>query len=156
MAMSPGRFERVRWDSFEKNECSPPLPGSFRGLVLAAPVLVSAGEDAVLPIAGAYQFGARFLSRFRSMTSEITLVAVDAATHVPRSANLLRDGYEAEPSGFSLSNPHLDRVVVSGHFNVDLFQRIKDLPRSPARYHVFATIGDVVSSAVTIEVGASS
>jgi hypothetical protein len=156
MAMSPSRFERVRWDSFEENACSPPLPGSFRGLVLAAPLLVSAGEDAILPVAGAFQLGARFLCRFKSMPNEITLVAVNAATHAPCCANLLRDGYLAEPSGFSPSNPHLDRIVVAGHFNVDLFQWMTDLPRSPARYHVFATIGDVVSNVVTIEVGAAS
>ena len=155
MTMSPTRFERVRWDSFEENQCSPPLARSFRGLVLAAPSRVSAGPDAVLPVAGTFQVGARFLNRFTSMANEITLVAVDAATHVPRSTNLLRPDCDAVPSGFSPSNPRLDSIVVGGHFNVDLFQWMKDLPRSPARYHVFATVGDVVSNVVTIEVGPS-
>lgn len=155
MAMNPPRFERVGWDTFEQNECSPPLPASFRGLLLAAPARISAGPRAVLPVAGAYQVSGRFLNRFTSMVNEITLVAVDTATHAPRSTNLLRPDHQAMPSGFSPSNPRLDRIVVSGHFNVDLFQWMTALPRDPARYHVFATVGDVVSNVVTIEVGAS-
>ena len=155
MPMTPSRFERVRWDSFEESACSPPLPRDFRGLALAAPARVSAGPDAVLPVAGAFQVGARFVNRFRSMANEITLIAVNTATHAPASANLLRPDCEALPSGFSPSNPHLDRVVVCGHFNLDLFQWMKALPRDPARYHVFATVGDVVSNVVTIEVSAS-
>ena len=152
MGMIPARFERVSWDSLEVCECSPPLAENFRGLALAAPSRVSSGQEAILPLAGAYQVGARFLNRFKSMANEITLVAVNAATHAPCSANLLREGYEARPSGFSPSNPRLDRIVVAGYFNVDLFQWMKGLPRDPARYHVFATVGDVVSNVVTIEV----
>jgi hypothetical protein len=155
MSMSPARFERVRWDSFEENECSPALSRDFRGLVLAAPSRVSAGPDAVFPVAGAFQVGARFFNRFKSMANEITLVAVNAATHAPASANLLRPDCDALPSGFSPSNPRLDRIVVSGHFNLDLFQWMKALPRDPARYHVFATVGDVVSNVLAIEVSAS-
>ncbi len=155
MSMTPARFERIAGDSFEASECSPPLEEGFRGLVLAAPSRVSAGDDAVLPVAGAYQVCARFLNRFKSMSNEITLVAIDAVTHAPRSTNLLKEGLEALPSGFRASNPRLDSIVVSGHFNVDLFRWISDLPRGPARYHVFATVGDAVSNVVTIEVGPS-
>jgi hypothetical protein len=155
MSMTPARFERIPLDSFAVSECSPPLDEGFRGLVLAAPSRVSAGDEAILPVAGAYQVSARFLNRFKSMSNEITLVAIDAATHAPHSANLLEEGLEALPSGFSPSNPRLDKIVVGGHFNVDLFQWMKALPRDPARYHVFATVGDVVSNVVTIEVVAS-
>ncbi|MEP7125769.1 MAG: hypothetical protein ABJE95_32865 [Byssovorax sp.] len=153
--MIPSRFERVRWDVFEQNECSPPLPPAFRGILLAAPARVIAEGRAVLPVAGAYQVSGRFLNRFTSMVNEITLVAVDAATHVPRSANLLRPDQKATPTGFRPSNPRLDQIVVGGWFNLDLYCWIKDLPRDPARYHVFATVGDVVSNVVTVEVGGS-
>ena len=155
MAMTPARFERVRWDSFEKNECSPLPSESARGLFLAAPTRVTSGEEAIFPVAGAYQVSARFLNRFRSMMNEITLVAVNAATHEPFSANLLREDYEAQPSGFNPSNPRLDKIVVSGYFNLDLFRWMKALPRTPARYHVFAMVGDVVSNVVTIELSGS-
>lgn len=155
MSMTPSRFEQMAWDTFAPGACSPVLDEGFRGIALAAPTRVSAGEDAVFPVAGAYQVSARFLNRFKSMSNEITLVAIDAATHAPRSTNLLAQGLDALPSGFSPSNPRLDKIVVGGHFNVDLFRWIPDLPRGPARYHVFATVGDVTSNVVTIEVGAS-
>jgi hypothetical protein len=151
MAMTPPRFERVRWGTFEENACSPGLADDFRGLLLAAPERVTCSEDAILPVAGAYQVDARFLNRFRSMKSEITIVAVDAKTHAPRSANLLKKGFKSRPSGFDPSDPALDSTVVTGWFNLDLLRWIKGLPREPARYHVFATVGDVVSNVVTID-----
>ena len=155
MAMTPSRFERVRWNTFEENACSPELDEAARGLRLAAPERVTSGPDAVLPVAGVYQVGARFLNRFHSMRNEITVVAVDAATHAPRSTNLLEEGFDAEPSGFDPADPDLDDIVITGYFNLDLFRWIEGLPRAPGRYHVFATVGDVVSNVVTIEVSAS-
>lgn len=157
MAMTPSRFERVPCGTSSENACSPALTDDFRGLLLAAPERVTCSDDAVLPVAGAYQFDARFVGRFRSMRSEITLVAVDASTHAARSANLLKRGYKARPSGLGLdpSDPDLDSTVVTGWFNLDLFHWMTDLPRAPARYHVFATVGDVVSNVVTIAVVAS-
>ena len=152
MAMIPSRFERIQWNTFEENACSPAVDEAARGLRLAAPTRVSAGPDAVLPVAGVYQVGARFLNRFRSMRNEITVVAVDAATHVPRSANLLEEGFDAEPSGFDPADPDLDDIVITGHFNLDLYRWMDGLSRAPGRYHVFATVGDVVSNVVTIEI----
>ena len=152
MAMTPSRFERVRWDTFEENACSPEMDDAARGLRLAAPTRVTLGPDAPLPVAGAYQVDARFLNRFRSMKNEITVVVVDAVTHAPRSTNLLRKDHDAAPTGFDPADPDLDSIVVTGYFNLDLFNWIDDLPRAKARYHVFATVGDVVSNVVTIEV----
>ncbi len=155
MAMTPSRFERVRWNTFEENACSPPMAESARGLALAAPTRVTAGPDAMLPIAGVYQVGARFLNRFHSLRNEITVVAVDAATHAPCSTNLLEEGFDAAPSGFDPADPDLDNILVTGYFNLDLYHWMDGLPRAPARYHVFATVGDIVSNVVTIEVSAS-
>jgi hypothetical protein len=155
MAMIPSRFEQVLWNTFRKNACSPAPAEAERGLFLAAPVRVTLSDQTPLPVAGAYRVGARFLNRFRSMNNEIVVVAVDAATHAPRSTNLLAEGFEAAPSGFDPSYPALDNLVVTGHFNLDLFHWMTDLPRAPARYHVFATVGDVVSNVVTIAVVAS-
>lgn len=155
MAMIPSRFERVRWDTFQQNACSPTPADAQRGLFLAAPERVTLSADTPLPVAGAYRVGARFLNRFHSMSNEIVVVAVDAATHEPRSTNLLADELEADPSGFDPSYPALDNLVVTGHFNLDLFRWMRDLPRAPARYHVFATVGDVVSNVVTIALVAS-
>jgi hypothetical protein len=151
MAMIPSRFERVTWNTFEENACSPELADAFRGLSLAAPERVTLSDQGPLPIAGAYQVGARFLNRFRSMANEITVVAVDAATHEPRSTNLVEGDAEAKPSGIDPSDPDLDKIVLSGFFNLDLFHWMEGLPRRPARYHVFATVGDAVSNVVTIE-----
>jgi len=152
MAMTPSRFERVRWNTFEESACSPPLDEAARGLRLAAPTRVTLAPDGPLPIAGVYQVDARFLNRFRSMKNEITLVAVDASSHLPRAANLLEEGADPVESGFDPQDPDLDSIVVTGFFNLDLFHWIDDLPRRPARYHVFATVGDAVSNVVTIDV----
>src|SRR6478609_123811 len=133
MAMTPPRFERVRWNTFEENACSPQMDDAARGLRLAAPSKVTAGPDAVLPVAGVYQVGARFLNRFRSMRNEITVVAVDAATHASRATNLLEPGHDAAPSGFDPADPDLDDIVVTGYFNLDLFHWMDDLPRGPGR-----------------------
>ena len=86
---------------------------------------------------------------------ESTVVAVDAATHAPCSTNLLEEGFDAAPSGFDPADPDLDNILVTGYFNLDLYHWMDGLPRSPGRYHVFATVGDVVSNVVTIEVSAS-
>lgn len=155
MAMTPSRFERVPCGTSRENACSPAMADDFRGLLLAAPERVTCSNDAVLPVAGAYQFDARFVGRFRSMRSEITLVAIDTKTHAARSANLLKRGYKARPSGLDPSDPDLDSTVVTGWFNLDLLLWIKGFPREPARYHVFATVGDVVSNVVTVAVVAS-
>lgn len=150
--MTPFRFERVAWNTFEESAVSPAPAGDFRGLQLAAPTRVTLDDDTPLPVAGTYQVGPRFFNRFQSMDSEIVLVAVDAVTHTPFSTNLLQPDFQAVPSGFDLSDPGIDKVLLTGWFNLDLFRWMADLPRAPARYHVFATVGDVVSNVVTIEV----
>ena len=50
MAMTPPRFERVRWNTSEENACSPQMADAARGLRLAAPSKVTAGPDAVQPL----------------------------------------------------------------------------------------------------------
>lgn len=152
MAMSPARFERVTWNTFDENAVSPAMADDFRGLKLEAPTRVTLGADTPLPIAGAYQVSPRFVNRFQSMDSEIVVVAVDATTHAPFSTNLLEEDAEPTPTAFDLSEPGIDSTMLTGYFNLDLFTWMKELPRRPARYHVFATVGDVVSNVVTIEV----
>jgi hypothetical protein len=85
------------------------------------------------------------------MASEIVVVAVDAEAHRPFSCNLAPQGLGGEPSRYDERAPDFDSVVMCGWFNLDLFAWMAGLSRRAARYHVFATIGDVTSNVVTVE-----
>lgn len=150
----PSTFQSIELDTFERSACSPELDDGFRGIRIAGPRSVTGNSDARLPLCGTYRVGARFLNQFYSMANEIVVVAVDAVTHVPRATNLLQEGYVASPSRFDETDRNFDTVALTGWFNLDLFGWMKDLPRSAARYHIFATIGDVTSNVVTTEIKA--
>jgi len=141
----------VPLDTFEPCACSPEVDPSSRGIRLAAPATMPVGEGSTFPVFGTYRVGARFLNRFHAMENEIVVVAIDAASHAPRAANLLRAGHEAVPARYEGSDRHLDRAVITGWFNLDLFTWLEGLPRGPARYRVFASVGDIVSNVVTVE-----
>jgi hypothetical protein len=149
--MNPARFERVAWDTFEENACTPALPPGFRGIVLDGPRTVTLADDAPLPVAGVYRVTARFMSRFESMDAEIVVVATDARTHEARSTQLIHPEADAVPAAFDPNDPDLDTTIYTGWFNLDLFHWLTDLPRRAARYHVFATVGDVTSNVITVE-----
>jgi hypothetical protein len=152
MPLIPSLFERVPGDRFEPSAGSPDVAEDFRGISLAAPTRVILADGVMLPVCGTYQVSGRFFNRFRSFVNQIVVVAVDAEAHAPRAINLLREGFEPVASGFDPSSPDFDQIVVTGWFNVDLFTWMSGFPRGPGRHHVFATVGDVVSNVVTVEI----
>ena len=149
--MIPAAFERLQLSTFAESACSPAVEPSFRGLRLAAPSRIFLAADTPFPVVGTHQVGASFLNRFHCMASEIVVVAVDTAAHRPFACNLAPQGLGSDRSSYDASAPDFDFVVMCGWFNLDLFAWMTDLPRRSARYHVFATVGDVTSNVVTVE-----
>lgn len=152
--MNDHDFRRIRLDSFEPSACSPSFDDEARGLRVAAPRAVRLGPDAAFPLCGTYRVGGRFLNRFESMANELVVVAVDARAHRPYATNLLTPGSTPMPSGLDESAPGFEAAVLTGWFNLDLFRWMEDLPRQPGRYHVFATVGELASNVVTVELAA--
>lgn len=150
--MTPAAFARVPLGTFEEHALSPEVPADFRGIRIAAPVEVVLDRGERLPLCGTWQVDARFFNRFRSMDNEIVVVAVDAARHAPYAANLLEPDFTPAPAHFDESEPGWEETVLTGWFNLDLFEWLEGLPRRPGRYHVFATVGDAASNVVTVEI----
>lgn len=152
MPLIPSLFERVPGDKFEPSAGSPDVAEDFRGVTLAAPTRVILADGVTFPVCGTYRVSGRFFNRFSSFVNEIVVVAVDTSTHAPRVMNLLQQGFDPVKTGFDPSAPDFEQIVVTGWFNVDLFTWMPSLPRGPGRYTVFATVGDVVSNVVTVEI----
>jgi len=151
VAFDPSMFERLPLPSYSENPCSPRVERAFRGLCLAAPKKVALARKPRLPIAGTYRVDGPFLNRFWAMASEITVVAVHATGHVPRAATLCGRDDSPLPTHLDERSPGFETTVLTGWFNLDLFEWIDGIPREPGRVYVFATVGDVVSSTVTVE-----
>jgi hypothetical protein len=152
MPTTPAAFAKIELNTFDESACSPEVDEGLRGIRLAAPAQISLTEGAPLPLCGTYQVGARFFNRFQCMENEIVVVAVDAERHTPYATNLLQPDFDPVPApGFDEQDPGFDEIVLAGWFNLDLFHWLEDLPRRPARYHVFATVGDIASNVVTVE-----
>jgi hypothetical protein len=151
MAIDPPVFGSVETGTFEPSPCSPPAPDGREALVIAAPRSVG-GEADALPVCGVYRvLGTRYAAH-GSLPNEIVLVAVDVADHVPRSGNLSKRDFEPEPAVLDTTDPDLAATWFTGWFNVDLFEILPDLPRTPGKYRVFATIGDLKSAPLEVEV----
>ena len=149
--MDPREFDAIETGLFEPSALSPTVPDDAETLAIAGPRRISLEADGRLPICGTYRVGAPRFNRSESFLDEITLVAVDADTHEPRSGNLRTDDMEPEPSAFDERDPDFAETRIRGWFNVDLLE-IAGLPRRPARYHVFATVGDLKSATIAVEV----
>jgi hypothetical protein len=137
----------------------------FRGLVITTPDsidLAGPWDEAVginkprpvLPVCGTIQFTAATEAKFRSIMNEILLVAVDARTHVSYVSNLLDKGFtpalSRRPTPEELEQ-WKNRVHTSW-LNANAFYYLENLPAAPARYHIFAVVGDIVSNVRTVEV----
>lgn len=139
-------------NTFERHSRSPALAGT--GLALAAPPRITLAGGAPLPVHGTYRVPAAEVNRFRSFGNEIVVVAVEADTHMPHSTNLVPEGFTPAPSFIDPSQRAFRDMLVGGWFNLDLFDWMPGLGRRQGRVYVFATIGTLVSSTVTVELQA--
>jgi hypothetical protein len=165
MATDPTTFNGIKLNTRENSACSPQVDTGFRGLVITAPETVDLSAPwheavggnrprPVLPVCGTLQFTAATGARFLSITDQILLVAVDARTHVPFVSNLVQKdvapGIGPRPTPAQLDEWR--NRVETAFFNANAFYYLDDLPVAPARYHVFAMVGDLVSNLRTVEV----
>lgn len=165
MAIDPAAFNGIKLNTREDSACTPRFDDAFRGLVIAAPDTVdlsapwheSVGSNRprpVLPVCGALRFSAATGARFLSISDQVLLVAVNAQTHVPFVSNLVQKDVipdvEPRPTPEQL-NAWKNRVETA-FFNANAFYYLDDLPAAPARYHLFAMVGDIISDLHTVEV----
>jgi len=165
MPVNTVNFSGIKLNTKKESPCSPKVDEDFRGLVIATPDGVDLAEpwqDAVgsdtarpvLPVCGTIQLSGDTTAKFLSLTNQILLVAVDTRTHVSYVSNLLQKGMTAQlairPTPEQMEDAK-DRVDTF-FFNANAFHYLEDLPAAPARYHVFALLGDIVSNLRTVEV----
>jgi len=144
-------FSNVSLGTFDEDVCSPAVDEKFRGLVISAPKKIPLSEDIVFPVCGTYQVDEGELIKYRSFENEIVIIVTDMTDNKPYSGNLLENGFEPDILDGFRSDDEVSNVVVTGWFNVDLYRQISKLPRLPGKYQVFATIGDMKSNVVAVD-----
>lgn len=150
-------------------EATPAMSEQDRGLRIAAPRRVNAGDGMKLPICGMWQFGPERRELALELWEACVLVIVDA-THNRVHAVTLRDPslIPVEPlpeppdpdSGASGRGGPSDAPVkraslTAAYYNFDL-TRFVPLPAAPAVYYVFLTQAQHHSNTVRVEAVAST
>ena len=138
------KFENVAFGSFEEDEsCSPEVDDYFRGLVIAVPEKLSVQEEMIFPLCGTYQVDELEFIRFGSFENEIVAVVTDLSTNQPHQSSLLDDRFEPDILEDFEPDEGVENVVITGWYNVDLYNLMPAIPRNPGRYQVFVTIGEM-------------
>ncbi len=159
MTVDASSFTGIKLNSFEESACSPKLAGNSRGMVIATPDVIDLagplhealgreGARPVLPVCGTIRFDAATEARFLSIVDQILLVAIDTKTHVSYVSSLADKDSEI-PISPRPTPQQLDEWknrVETAYFNANAFYYLEDLPAAPARYHIFAVVGDIVSN----------
>ena len=146
-----GDFSVIDLGTFKRNECSPAIDEPVEALRIDTPSTVVLRPGANFPLCGSFRAAAPLVNSHMAIGQEIVIVAVDAANHHPRAANLaLGDGIPA-PMAFDETLKGWRQRAAKGWFNVDLFDLV-GVPRKPGRYHVFATVSYLTSNVCTVSV----
>lgn len=157
MGFDDKRFEAVRPDSFEPNDCTPqPAEADFEGIRIAAPARVTfeppdspgppgppdAKPGIIVPICGCYTLKAKHLPPSGEAVDDMRIVARNTAT--------LQDyhGYVVDPEARTpapeeeepVDPKAIENLSVGGCFNVDLVKKV-ELPAEPGQYQVHVTYG---------------
>jgi hypothetical protein len=155
-------FEGVIPGSLLSYPCSPVIDDfdvDFRGILLNAPKevyldAVAQGPPPVV-VCGTYAFDWNYLDLEGEFLESISLVVVDEDTNESRSAAMqtmqnpsvkprMLEQEGLDPSDF-------EGRVIEKHFNPDLGELL-DLPRKPATYVIYATLGTYKSNVVRVRV----
>lgn len=153
-------FSEVIEDSLLENACSPRMDDpDFRGLLLAAPEVVTytpgdrdpfSGAFAPVVVCGAYRLDFTTLDLDGDFVDSIVLVAVDEGRRETWSGTMLSVENEIEdPEPEDRSRFAGD--VISGYFNPNLAV-VLALPERPADYVVYAMLGPYESNRVAVSV----
>jgi hypothetical protein len=94
--------------------------------------------------------------KFDSTHSAINVVVVDARTHRPFATNFYVPGATPEPIDTPpVPDPDwMQDHYVQSYFNEDLLLYMETLPRSSAKYFIYAVLEDHVSNVVRVAVQA--
>lgn len=152
----PSSFESIPWNQYSKSSCTPEIDwlNGERGFLIAAPTKVITQGQYHLPLCGTYVFSKKFLNKFKHINSELTVVVVDAKTHRSYSSNLTDKSMEviAERSKAVGTDEELEKLSGGSWFNIDVYYFIESLPKRPAKYIIYALLGDQKSNVVEVEV----
>lgn len=131
-----------------------------RGIFLNAPTKVITNGKYVLPVCGSYNFSQKFLNTIRDIDQELVIVAVNTKTHQSYSTNLVNkalDELRPELTGglsekWQGTDEQLERLTAGRSFALSLYHYIPELPRKPAKYLIYALLGEQKSNVVEVEV----
>ena len=136
----------------DESSCSPEVADEFRGLVIAVPEKVTLEEDSIFLVCGTYQVDESVFVQFRSFENEIVIHVTDLTSHVPYSSSMMDENFEPEYLDDFEPDEGVEDVVYTGWFSADLFDYFPDLPRRPGLFSIYATIGDMISNVIKIEI----
>jgi len=136
----------------DESSCSPDVTDEFRGLVIAVPDKVTTKEDSIFLVCGTYQVDESVFVQFRSFENEIVIHVTDLTTHTPYSSSMMDENFEPEYLDDFEPDEGVEDVVYTGWFSADLFDYFPDLPRRPGLFSIYATIGDMKSNVIKVEI----
>lgn len=145
--------ESIELDNLsDESDCSPKVEDDFRGLVISVPDAVTLKDESQFLVCGTYQVDESVFIQFRSFENEIVIHVTDLTRHVPYSSSLLDKNFEPEYLDDFEPDEDVEDVVITGWFSADLYDYFPDLPRRPGLFSIYATIGDMKSNVIKVEV----
>ena len=150
----PSSFELIQLDRWEKSECTPKMDiFKERGIVLNSPEKVLISEEFILPLCGIWTFSEKFINEHPTIDTDTTLVVTDKSNFKSYSANLARPDFEYEPRSKSTgTEEELNFNAEQSYFNINVYDYVVKLPKKRGVFSIYATIGDVKSNVVEIEI----
>jgi len=155
MKTIPSNFESVPLGNKSESTCSPKIESwDFRGIILNSPKKIRISDEFILPLCGTHQLSELFINKFKKYDHEIVIVVTDTSTYKSYSGKLSKPGFKSEDYAKAIgSDEELERNTVGGWFNIDVFDYVKSLPEKEGKYIIYATIGDLKSNVVEVEIG---
>lgn len=154
MTVFPAELGRLPLDSLVRSPHSPDVPAGVEAIALRGAERVVPRGEPVFPIAGAYQVSGPRFNRFPCLPDEIVIVAVREGSPHPLATNLARPAFVSPPGHLDPLAPGFETMLVGGWFNLNLYTWLPQLGVAPGRVHVYATLGELVSNTVTVEIAA--
>lgn len=163
--MSDAAFDKVRLDTFEPSEGTPKVGDDFRGIRIAMPAKVSAGDLDELPLCGVWSFDGATMATLPPLEDSLVFLARNTRTHETATGNfrvhedpatpaeMKPDPGEAPPPGPDDDAPEIEPKdgVVTGYFNFNL-GRPWQVPAKPGRWRVHVVLHQFQSNEVEFEV----
>lgn len=131
-----------------------------RGIFLNAPTKIITNGKYVFPLCGSYIFSQKFLNTIGNEYEELVIVVVNTKTHQSYSTNRInrnldnvRPKLSGDPSKkYQGTDEELEQLTAGSSFAMDLYYYIPNLPKKPAKYLIYAILGDQKSNVVEVEV----